>query len=166
LVVFRSFTSLIHSFFEATNAYRTLVREGHLKYRQVPVVNNIPEPPLMTQKSSSQSSLLSLDSFIHLVASSTESHTTPSSSNRESPHSSWKQGIRISSETLSSQYRNTAPPVSNFHHETQRGVKGPAMYKRVPVLVAQFHDQQQQKMPKAPKPSFVKSEGEKHPSQR
>lgn len=159
---------MIH-FFEATNAYRTLVREGHLKYRQVPVVNNIPEPqrpPLMTQKSSSQSSLLSLDSFIHLVASSTESHTTPSSSNRESPHSSWKQGIRIPSETLSSQYRNTAPPVSNFHHETQRGVKGPAMYKRVPVPVAQFHDQQEQKMPKAPKSSFVKSEREKHPSQR
>ena len=152
-------------FYEAANAYRTLVREGHLKYRQVPVVNNISEPhpvqrpPLMTQKSSSQSSLLSLDSFIHLVASSTESHTTPPSSNRESPRSSWKQGIRIPSETISSQYRNTAPPVSNFHYEPpQQGVKGPAMYKPVPV--SQFHDQQ--KRPKAPKPSSVKVEGGKH----
>ena len=143
-----------------------MVREGHLKYPQVSVVNNIPpnphitvqQAPLMTQKTSSQSSLLSLDSFIHLVASSTESHTTPSSSNRESFRSSWKQGIRIPSETISSQYRNTAasPPVSNFHFETpQRGVKGPAMYKPVPVA-AQFQDQQ--KRTKAPKLSSVKLE--------
>ena len=155
-------------FHEATNAYRTLVREGHLKYPQVPVVNNIPpkphptvqQPPLMTQKTSSQSSLLSLDSFIHLVASSTESHTTPSSSNRESFRSSWKQGIRVPSETISSQYRNTAsaaPPVSNFHYETpQRGAKGPAMYKPVPVA-AQFQDQQ--KRTKAPKSPSVKLGG-------
>ena len=148
-----------------------MVREGHLKYPQVPVANNIvlskphptvQQPPLMTQKSSSQSSLLSLDSFIHLVASSTESHTTPSSSNRESFRSSWKQGIRIPSETISSQYRNTAaaPPVSNFHYEApQRGAKGPAMYK--PVLVsAQFQDQQ--KRTKASKSPSVKLEGGKH----
>ncbi|KAF8813350.1 DnaJ-domain-containing protein [Phlegmacium glaucopus] len=142
-------------FAEATNAYRTLVREGYLKYRKVPVVNDMPEvqrPPLMQQKSSSQSSL-SLDSFIHLVASSTESHTTPSSSNRESPRSSWKQGIRNPSETIASQYRNTAPPVNNFHYESpQRGTKGPAMYKHVPT--AQFHDQQKRpeasKSPSAP----------------
>lgn len=139
-----------------------MVREGHLKPRQVPVVNDIPEPqrpPVMTQKSSSQSSLLSLDSFIHMVASSAESHTTPSSSNRESPRSSWKQGIRVPSETT--QYRNTssAPPVSNFHHEApQRGVKGPAMYKPTPV---------QQKSPKAPKSSSVKlGGGGKHQNQR
>lgn len=154
-------------FYEATNAYRILVREGHLKYPQVPVVNNIPpkphptvqQPPLMTQKTSSQSSLLSLDSFIHLVASSTESHTTPSSSNRESFRSSWKQGIRIPSETISSQYRNTAtaPPVSNFHYEApQRGVKGPAMYKPVPVAA-----QDQQKRTKAPKSTSVKLDGGK-----
>ena len=156
--------SLIFDFYEATNAYRTLVREGHLKYRQVPVVNNIPskphptvqQPPLMAQKSSSQSSLLSLDSFIHMVASSTESHTTPASSNRES-FRSWKQGIRIPSEAISSQYRNTAPPVSNFHYEApQRGVKGPAMYKPVPVA-AQFQDQQ--KRTKAPKSPSVKLGG-------
>jgi hypothetical protein len=149
-------------FYEATNAYRTLVREGYLKYRQVSVVNNIPpkphpKPPLMTQKTSSQSSLLSLDSFIHMVASSTESHTTPPSSNRESFRSSWKQGIRIPSEAISSQYRNTAPPVSNFHYEApQRGVKGPAMYKPVPVA-AQF--QHQQKRTKAPKLPSVKLGG-------
>lgn len=152
----------IHSFYEATNAYRTLVREGYLKYRQVPVVNNIPEPqrpPIMAQKSSSQSSLLSLDSFIHLVASSTESQTTPPSSNRESPRSSWKQGIRVPSDTLSSQYRNTAPPVSNFHYEApQRGVKGPAIYKHVPI--AQFHDQQ--KKSQASKSPSSKLEGGKH----
>lgn len=148
-----------------------MVREGHLKYPQVPVVNNIvppkphptvQQPPLMTQKSSSQSSLLSLDSFIHLVASSTESHTTPSSSNRESFRSSWKQGIRIPSESISSQYRNAAaaPPVSNFHYEApQRGVKGPAMYKPVPVA-AQFQDQQ--KRTKASKSPSVKLEGGKH----
>jgi hypothetical protein len=140
-----------------------LVREGHLKPRQVPVVNDIPEPqrpPVMTQKSSSQSSLLSLDSFIHLVASSAESLTTPSSSNRESPRSSWKQGIRVPSETISSQYRNTsAPPVSNFHHEApRRGVKGPAMYKPIPVAQVPV----QQKSPKAPKSSSVKLGGGKH----
>ena len=148
-----------------------MVREGHLKYPQVPVDSNIVppkphptvhRPPLMTQKSSSQSSLLSLDSFIHLVASSTESHTTPSSSNRESFRSSWKQGIRIPSEAISSQYRNTAPPVSNFHYEApQRGVKGPAMYKPVPVAVSiQFQDQQ--KKSKTPKSPSVKLEGGKH----
>ena len=157
-------------FHEATNAYRTLVREGHLKYPQAPVVNNIPhkpqptvqQPPLMTQKSSSQSSLLSLDSFIHMVASSTESHTTPSSSNRESFRSSWKQGIRNPSEAISSQYRNTAaaPPVSNFHYEAQRGVKGPAMYKPVPVA-AQFQDQQKRTKASTKSPS-VKLEGGKH----
>ena len=165
--------SLIY-FYEATNAYRTLVREGHLKYPQVPVVNNIPpqthptvqQPPLMAQKSSSQSSLLSLDSFIHMVASSTESHTTPASSNRGSFRSSWKQGIRNPSEAISSQYRNTAaaPPVSNFHYEgPQQGVKGPAMYKPVPVAV-QFQDQQ--KRTKAPKSPSVKLDGGKHPIQR
>ena len=144
------------------------MREGCLKYHQIPVVNNIPQAesrpvqrppqaPPMAQKSSSQSSV-SLDSFIHLVASSNESHTTPSSSHRESPRSSWKQGIRIPSENIASQYRNTAP-VSNFHYETpQRGVKGPAMYKPVPV--AQLHDQQ--KRSKAPNPSSVKLEGRKH----
>jgi hypothetical protein len=156
-------------FYEATNAYRTLVREGHLKYPRVPVVNNIQpkphptvqQPPLMTQKTSSQSSLLSLDSFIHLVASSTESHTTPSSSIRESFRSSWKQGIRIPSEAISSQYRNTAadPPVSTFHYDApRRGVKGPAMYKPVTVpIAAQFQDQQ--KRTKAPKSSSVKLGG-------
>lgn len=154
---------------EATNAYRTLVREGYLKYRQVPVVNknNMPEPnnpvqrppPMMAQKSSSQSSL-SLDSFIHLVPSSTESHTTPSSSNPASPHPSWKQGIRNPSETIASQYRNSAPPVSNFHYESpQRGVNGPAMYTPVPV-VQQFHDQQ--KRTKASKLPSVKAQGAKH----
>lgn len=153
-IVFTS--SLIHFISEATNAYRILVREGYLKYRQVPVVNNMPPP--MTQKSSSHSSL-SLDSFIHLVASSTESHTTPSSSNPESPRSSWKQGVRIPSGTIASQYRNTAPPVSSFHYESpRRGVNGPAMYQPVPV--SQSPDQQ--KRPKGPKLPPVNSERGKH----
>lgn len=139
-----------------------MVREGHLKYRELPVVNK-PEPhtvkpPQMTHKSSSQSSI-SLDSFIHLVASSTETLTTPSSSHRESHPSLRKQGIRIPSETVASQYRNTSPPVSNFHHESpQRGVKGPAMYKPIPVV--QLHDQP--KKPKAPMSSPVKPKGGLH----
>jgi DnaJ family protein B protein 4 len=85
----------------------------------------------MAHKTSSESSI-SLDSFVHMVASGSETHTTPTSSRRESLRTSWKQGVRQPSETIASQYRNnfdtTEPRI--FHYEApSRGGVGPAMYR-------------------------------------
>ncbi|CAA7266839.1 unnamed protein product [Cyclocybe aegerita] len=127
-------------FMEVTNAYRTLVRHGYPKAQHLPRLNTRPnhpsirQIPLMPPQSSSKSSV-SLDSFIHLVASSTESLTTsPSSSNRDSPRSSWKQGVRQPADTMASQYRNPAVrPAHTFTYDgPRRGGDGPAIYKAPP----------------------------------
>lgn len=118
-----------------TDAYRTLVREGHLKHCSLPFDYVRPENlaprrrPPMAHRSSSESSV-SLDSFIHLVASSTESQTTAPPSHGESPRSSWKQGIRQPTEPLASQYRNvSARPYTYSYEPPLRKGDGPAIYK-------------------------------------
>lgn len=83
-------------------------------------------PPPMAHKNSSESSI-SLDSFIHLVASSQESLTTaPPPSHRENSYSSWSQGVRQPPETVSSQYRN--PHIFNYDLPP-RDMPGPAGYR-------------------------------------
>ncbi len=79
-------------------------------------------PPSMTQKSSSES-LVSLDSFVHLIACSTESHTNPSDYMRETQSSSWRQGIRSPAESLASQYRNPNIQPFIFTYEPLASVK-------------------------------------------
>ncbi|KDR78825.1 hypothetical protein GALMADRAFT_244413 [Galerina marginata CBS 339.88] len=121
-------------FLEVTNAYRTLVREGFVKPLNPVMVKHRPEPiwraPPLAGQTSTESSI-SLDSFVHMVASSTESHTTPASSNRESPRSSWKQGIRQPAETLASQYRNMPinPRIFNYEAPPKGSGTGPALYR-------------------------------------
>ncbi|KAH9481292.1 Protein psi1 [Psilocybe cubensis] len=128
-------TSTRH-FLEVTNAYRTLVREGFVKPKpnystmakdRTP---QVPRPPPLAHQTSSDSSVVSLDSFIHLVASSDESHTTAPPSNRESLRSSWKQGVREPVETLASHYRNLPNRPHTFYEAPTKGAgTGPALYR-------------------------------------
>ncbi|KAF9048767.1 hypothetical protein BJ165DRAFT_1462530 [Panaeolus papilionaceus] len=123
----------MQQFMQVTNAYRTLVREGYLRRLAAPMGNShsgtMPAhrpPPPMAHKNSSESSI-SLDSFIHLVASSQESLTTaPPPSHRENSYSSWSQGVRQPPETVSSQYRN--PHIFNYDLPP-RDMPGPAGYR-------------------------------------
>lgn len=87
-------------------------------------------PPPLAHQTSSESSI-SADSFVHMVASSTESFTTPASSNIESPRSSWKQGVRQPSETMASQYRNMplSPNIFNYEAPPKGSGTGPALYR-------------------------------------
>ena len=108
----------------------------------------------MTHKTSSESSI-SLDSFVHMVASDSETHTTPASSPRESLGATWRQGVRQPSETIASQYRNNFDPAQPriFNYDApSRGGAGPAMY-RAPTPFAPIHPQETKPTkPKSPKP--------------
>ncbi|KAF8150866.1 hypothetical protein B0H34DRAFT_801784 [Crassisporium funariophilum] len=154
-------------FAEVTDAYRTLVREGKVKPRKSPMISIRPEPPPMRRpppiitKHSSDSSV-SLDSFVHLVASSTESHTTPPSSSRESPRS-WKQGVRQPFETMAAhQYRSIPPPLNTFEYESQRrGAQGPAVYK-APQYTPNSPAHQPLNVPQSPTATSAKSEDHRH----
>ncbi|KAF9532475.1 hypothetical protein CPB83DRAFT_623906 [Crepidotus variabilis] len=123
-------------FLQATDAYRTLVRAGYVT-RLPPIPGYSPplqsplsyQSSLMTHRSSSESTV-SLDSFVHLVASSVDSHTTaPSSNMRDSPNS-WKQGIRTPAETLPSQHRHPTLQSNYFNYEPpQQNPRRPPFYR-------------------------------------
>ncbi|PPQ95739.1 hypothetical protein CVT26_015865 [Gymnopilus dilepis] len=123
-------------FLEITDAYRTLVREGLVKpfnpamFRHRPEPHRARRPPPLGDQTSSESSI-SVDSFVHMVASSTESLTTPASSNVEVPRSSWKQGVRQPSETLASHYRHKplSPNVFQYEAPLKSSGTGPALYR-------------------------------------
>ncbi|PPQ94471.1 hypothetical protein CVT25_001104 [Psilocybe cyanescens] len=122
-------TSTRH-FLEVTNAYRTLVRGGFVKPYNPTMAKDrpphIPRPPPLAHQTSSDSSVVSLDSFIHLVASSSSSHTSAPPSNR----SSWKQGVREPVETLASHYRNVPTRPHTFYEVPTKGAgTGPALYR-------------------------------------
>ncbi|KIM36178.1 hypothetical protein M413DRAFT_14139 [Hebeloma cylindrosporum] len=152
----------VRHFGEATDAYRTLVRYGRVKTCNPPIISSKPEPsparrpPPMAHKTSSESSI-SLDSFVHMVASGSETHTTPASSQRESLGTTWRQGVRQPSETIASQYRNNFDPgqprVFNYEAPSRGGI-GPAMY-RAPTPFAPIAPQETKptkaKSPKPPK---------------
>jgi len=99
-------------------------------FRQSEPSNVRRAPPLAHQTSSSDSSG-SVDSFIHLVASSSESHTTPPSSDKDAPRSSWNQGVRHPHETMASQYRNVPPtkPRPFSYDAPLKGSGGPPVYR-------------------------------------
>ncbi|KAF9560500.1 hypothetical protein CPC08DRAFT_750439 [Agrocybe pediades] len=99
-------------------------------FRQSEPSNAHRVPPHQTNSSESSGSL---DSFIHLqVASSSESHTTPASSDKNAPRSSWNQGVRHPHETMASQYRNvppTKPRPFSYDAPLKSSGGGPPVYR-------------------------------------
>lgn len=105
------------------------------------MTNHFSEPllrrsPSMTHQSSSES-LVSLDSFVHLIASNSESHTSSTSDYmRETTSSSWRQGIRSPAESLASQYRNPNIQHFMFTHKSVKTADEPAPTYNAPPSFA------------------------------
>lgn len=85
-------------------------------------------PQPMNHKNSSESSI-SVESFVHMVASgSTETLTTPASSKRESIPSARNPGARKPGDAMPAQYRTAQPHIFSYQPPPRGSAKGPALY--------------------------------------